>query len=606
MKLLSSLARSVRLAALTLFVQACILSGTAVSALQNAPALILSGDPKDPKDRIDTLLLRPNSVQPLFVYVQNPSEEAQKVTVIAKGSDGSELGRAAVVAPPGKATRVAFPKVEPPKGEAPKVEPDKKADKKGPEWIEHKGPPFKLQLQLLDGKQNVVQNKVLEVAIMPPVQYLDASAAWEPEKSRISVTTKLLGAFSGPPCSVEMVLPPALLPGVVPASLNDGTFRETLSKPGEQKRLLADNLKFQGTQRTGYVYLNVDGFERAFIFQADLSGTSGTTPFNSIRDNALRAVGAFPKDKGVILYTPPVARYPLRLEVDTPQVGAQVVVGLDRNRDQGFEETETLRLPGSKQVKVWSNPEFPDGGFQFKTEVRDWTAGLDSNGLLGEHALRIQLLDAGGAELGRIDGSIMFDPTPPDKIAFQMPSKVIKGTKVAVKAQVQDPESPIVKGQFFFGAVKDGKLVADGEPVEARKLSKDEDVWTAALALPDGKKAVELAAQFTNAAGLTATQSIKLEVVEPPPPSGTIKGKVVAGDRPQAGLEVQLREEKDTKATTKTGPKGEFSFENVKPGPYKIFVQQKETMTEGTASVTVEVDKTKEVTVELVRKAKAK
>ncbi len=612
MNAFSFVGRCFRLAAVAVAVLAC-LSGTAESALQKTASIVLSANPKKPTDPIDVLQLRPNAEQPLFVYVQNPTEEAQKLTVVARAGDGSVLATAEVLAKPGEATRVNFPKAEPPKAvEVKPVDPKTVVVEKKVEWVEQKGPPFKLQLEVLNSKQQEVAKKSVEMAVMGPAQYLEANAAWEAEKARIVVTTKLLPGFSGPPCLVELVLPPDRLPGVLPSSLNDGTFREKLTKAGEAKKLLAEGIKFQGSQRTGEIWLNVDGFHRAFIFQADMSSTTGTTPFNLSRDNSVNALGAFPKPtaqmpKGIAVYTAPTDKFPLRLLVDTQQAGTYLVVSLDRNKDGTFDDDEKLKLPTSKQQIVWSNPELPDGGFMFRTEVRDWIVPLDTEGLRGAAKLQVQLLDAGGVELSKLDGQVIFDPTPPEKIEFLPPyAKVVKGEKMLVKAKVIDPESPVVKGQLFFGTLKDGKLPPEAVPVDARLLNRDEDVWVADLPLPEGKKSLDLTAQFTNAAGLTATQTIKVEVVDPPPPAGIVKGKVVAGDLAQAGVEVQLKDEKEVKATTKTNPKGEFLFENVKPGPYNVFAQRKDAMTEGSAPVTVEANKTSEVAVELVRKPKAK
>ena len=82
-------------------------------------------------------------------------------------------------------------------------------------------------------------------------------------------------------------------------------------------------------------------------------------------------------------------------------------------------------------------------------------------------------------------------------------------------------------------------------------------------------------------------------------PAGRVSG---GGDRAQAGLDVQLKDEKGmVKGTAKSNDKGEFSFENVPPGPYKVSSMKKESKTKGEAAVTVEVDKTKEVTVKLLR-----
>src|SRR5262249_34325468 len=263
---------------------------------------------------------------------------------------------------------------------------------------------------------------------------------------------------------------PDKLPGAIPATLNDGTFREKLTKPGEVKKLLADNVKFTGTQKSGEIALNVDGFQRAFIFQADMSSTTGTTPFNLSRDNIVRAVGAFSKPteqlpKAIALYSAPTDKYPLRLEVDTQQAGTFLIVSLDRNKDGAFDDDEKLKIPTARHQIVWSNPEFPDGGFLFRTEVRDWTVDLDSEGLRGLAKLQVQLPDAGGIELAKLDRYLIVDATPPEKIDFQPGiTKVVKGEKMLVKAKVHDPESPIVKGRLFFGAVIDGKLPPDAVP----------------------------------------------------------------------------------------------------------------------------------------------
>lgn len=613
MNVFSFVGRSLRLAAMALALQACCLSGAAESALQKTASLVLSANPKEPTDPFDVLQLRPNAEQPVFAYVKNSGEEDQKLTVVAKGADGSVLARAEVLAKAGKATRVNFPKAELPKlPDAKPVDPKAPAEKKV-EWVEQKGPPFKLQLELLNSKQQEVgKPTVVEMAVMGPSLYLEPKATWEPEKSRIVVTTKLLAGFSGAPCLVELVMPPDKLPGVVPSSLNNGTFREKLTKAGETKKLLAEGIKFQGSQRTGEIWLNVDGVQRAFVFQADLSSTSAPTAFNLNTDNTIRALGAYPKPtpdspKGIALYTAPTDRYPLRLQVDTQQAGTYLVVSLDRNKDGTFDDDEKIKLPTAKQQIIWSNPEFPDGGFLFKTEVRDWVVNLDTEGLRGAAKLQVQLFDAADKALAKLDGQVIFDATPPEKIEFLSPvAKVVKGDKMTVKAKVIDPESPVVKGQLFFGAIKDGKLPPDAVPVDARPQSKDDDIWIADLPLPEGKKSLELTAQFTNAAGLTATQSIKVEVVDPPPPTGKVSGKIVAGNLPQAKLEVQLKDEKEAKAMTKTNDKGEFSFENVKPGTYNVFAQRKDAMTEAVAPVVVEAGKESKVDLELVRKPKAK
>jgi ribosome-interacting GTPase 1 len=122
--------------------------------------------------------------------------------------------------------------------------------------------------------------------------------------------------------------------------------------------------------------------------------------------------------------------------------------------------------------------------------------------------------------------------------------------------------------------------------------------------LPADKKVVDITVRFTNGVGASDTKSAKVELVDPPPPSGTIKGKVLEGGRPQAGLKVALTDEKGATAidAKKSNDKGEFVFENVKPGTYKVASTKPDSKTEGAETVGVEVDKTSEVTISLTRK----
>ena len=81
---------------------------------QDRPWAFLSGNPSEPAeqapaDAIRTITLRPNTEEPLYLYVRNPTDEARTVTVVlaSGGGAGDAVGRASVTAPAKQTVRVA-------------------------------------------------------------------------------------------------------------------------------------------------------------------------------------------------------------------------------------------------------------------------------------------------------------------------------------------------------------------------------------------------------------------------------------------------------------------------------------------------------------------
>ena len=90
----------------------------------------------------------------------------------------------------------------------------------------------------------------------------------------------------GPPCLVELVLAPKRIPGFI--SAKDGNFRGAVPPPGEELLLYANNILLEaGTPLDGYVYLNVDGTDRAFIFRTTFA-RQGEPTTNRERSEAER------------------------------------------------------------------------------------------------------------------------------------------------------------------------------------------------------------------------------------------------------------------------------------------------------------------------------
>jgi hypothetical protein len=84
---------------------------------------------------------------------------------------------------------------------------------------------------------------------------------------------------------------------------------------------------------------------------------------------------------------------------------------------------------------------------------------------------------------------------------------------------------------------------------------------------------------------------------KPPPKPGKIEGTILEGasddERPQANLEVVLRDEKGAeKAKAKTDEKGKFVFDNVEPGKYKITTVKTASVTKAEKAVEVKAGET--------------
>ena len=74
------------------------------------------------------------------------------------------------------------------------------------------------------------------------------------------------------------------------------------------------------------------------------------------------------------------------------------------------------------------------------------------------------------------------------------------------------------------------------------------------------------------------------------------------GDRPQANLEVVLKDDKGKdKDKAKTKKDGSFAFEDVAPGNYSVATSKEASVTKGESSVKVVSDKTAKVEVKLFR-----
>lgn len=594
------------------------LAGPPAGLAQNADkkAKLLFSDKPDGTNLKPDLVLRPNLLQPVYLYVEAPKDAkaGEEFTVeLRSGGDPVDGGMAKVVAQPGKATRVVFatPPLAP--GAAAPKEPVLNAL------------PGVAEVRLLSGTTVVQESKF---TIARPAEYVEVkSVKYDPNerggiKNRLTVDIEANESFAGPKCWVELVVSPDRIPGLLEGRKGDSALRGSLGKAGDKLTLVAENLQFApgGAGKNGLVYLNVDGYPRAFTFVTTF--VTGNTPSAGelVRQPVLR-IKAPP-------FAPPTGGYPVGVEIDNSGgKTAELSLGKVGAAEGENGDIETVTFVGDRRERLLFAAG-PRGALLFKPEVQDWSADLDVRDVFGKRALKLKLLDAEKNPVDVLDSrqvadwkdkearvkevveQVILDASKPENIRFAeyFPKKIERGSILTVKASAEDPESGIKSALFFLGKPSaDGKIPDNAVTAEGKLVDDKTGVWVADLPAPtDMKTNYEVSVRFTNTAGLSATETVRIQLVDPANGSktgpdgaagakpGSIAGSVLEGDRPQAGLEVALRDEKNNlKASTTTDAAGTFLFKDVTPGAYKVVSGKSAAKTKGETPVSVAADEKK-------------
>ena len=156
---------------------------------------------------------------------------------------------------------------------------------------EFQGP---LEVSLFDADTRaMLARRVLAVDVALPRNYVRiADIQFRPatalkKKNRLQVGLRSLLSVEGPDIPVELVLPADRIPGLL--AVKDGTLKGMLKTKSEPEdpplELYAEELEFREVpDDNGVAYLNVDGYERAFIFHTTFSRRGPpTTPKGDIK-----------------------------------------------------------------------------------------------------------------------------------------------------------------------------------------------------------------------------------------------------------------------------------------------------------------------------------
>ena len=224
--------------------------------------------------------------------------------------------------------------------------------------------PYDFQIRLTQTKPEKKNLQTLTLKhILSPLQYVRlVSSKYDGRRQELTVELEATPAFTGPRCPVELVLPgDRFLP---PGKDQDYFLQGTLAGPGDTVTLYMKGVRPRTTGgRDIDIYVNVDGYARAFVIRQPFAGQGGAGQVNSA--------------PAVRLVAPPLVQsgkpLPVRFEVDYAAEQGENVPDIDHVAL----EFRVFRDDSRKQILFGKNKEgqFPAGPRSQQSVLRPPGAG---------------------------------------------------------------------------------------------------------------------------------------------------------------------------------------------------------------------------------------
>lgn len=600
---------------------------------------------------VANLYLRPNVEQQAYVFVHNPSDGDRKLTVrLSYGEKdaqaalaGAELGRATgVLVPKEQTVRVKLTAPGAPPAAAPAVPPPpapaaddktKPAAPAIPAGI--KLSKTQLILEVIDEEEqraeDKLQNRVpVELDVQSPIELLEVpQPILVPGSEQLIIPLefkKNIPLFTDKPAKVTLDLRPDLNPDLDPETLNEGTYEANLPVTGKVQ-LVAEGVKFRaGAERNAIIAINVDGFDRAFLYKTNFKGTPNpvTEPFVNIHAKETRLIPGKPAH--------------LQLEFNNVQNLPYAELRIDRRNRAAFRDESAdvvSRFEGLRRKEVYLNVGGPEDAITLNAILNDWTYDFPTSNVYGIRTFHLRAANAAQnptefrptlAEVTQLrdfnvsnERAIVLDRTPPQVKFDSFPDKLIAGTKVQIPITATEDLTSFSQVLFYIGdaPAKDAKVIP-GKLIRQTVLADSaigvrSQQFAGELTLPNEPGPIQIGVKVFNEVGLGSRDdegvSFLLVDVLPVPPkepektTGTITGRVMQGSRAQPGLTVNLWDSKgqDVIKSTKSNGNGEFKFEDVPPGSYIVTSIKKQDDAKGLDRVSVEKGKTSTASINVLR-----
>jgi hypothetical protein len=576
-----------------------------------------------------TLTLRPNNAGEFFLYAYNPEKgQPKKYIVEVKGGPGSSLNASVEVSIPGKKwMRIRVPKPAP--APAPAVVP---AAATAPAAPAEKLPPgselangsnsFGFTLRLLNPDRTPAMDadgkpygRKVDVIVQKPDDYV------APPKGKISSKgslTQVTATVDGKPdftgtANLTLDFPPQA--SLKNAILREGIYKRTLTKEGDATPKATLSGAVENAVDTLRILVGIDGFNRAFIYEPALAGDTANADLIRVQKPAVRILPAVGFNRGA--ETQPVAAFPVIVETDNDPAGSTLELWIRKQGDGNDPaRNEVVKLGGPRDERVWVDVAGPvDAGFLISSISKDWLKNLDLRSFRGKCEV-VAVLKNKQLQGGMIESSpflLTIDANIPERLEFvKFPEKHIKGTPLPVAVTGVDLDTRVEKVFFILGKPgDDGKFAPDAAKVEGEPVLDKNKVPTGAfkalLPLPEKRGVMFVSAVMVDSVGLSVVKTQTVELVDAPPPTGTINGTVSIGERRQPGIKVLLlNAEGKEKAAAVTNEYGRYKFEKVPVGDYVLFAEKPDSSygSEGKVAVQVKADATAKPAFELKKRTK--
>lgn len=360
-----------------------------------------------------------------------------------------------------------------------------------------------------------------------------------------------------------------------PLAMGTESFLEGQLTP-EKRTLRLYSFVAKSNNRVEKLYLHVDEYPRAFVFNVPCGNVSEGVPESR---NEMRIRVTSPKaGKGFLA---PVDRIPVTFEVDAP-VGAfadsrdLVSLGLDADRDRELSEESTMTWVTDRQATVWVSEMGKTRSLRLVNKVEDFQVELPGANYRNLKVNLLARLQVGRKVVWSNPREIALDAAPPKIVSIQTTptGAVAQDEKLSVRVVADDGQMSGVKAVkigFFDQATEkfDEKL----PQVDAKK--NVDNSWSAELPLssiPIGNRiGAVLATDQVGNQSVLKTFGIKViskEVKEKMTETVTVQGTVRYYKSPQPNVPVLLRSSQGKTYTANSADDGTFRITEVPLGPY--------------------------------------
>jgi hypothetical protein len=417
----------------------------------------------------------------------------------------------------------------------------------------------------------------IEILTQRPARYVQPRVEYDPQAGRVDITVQATGPL--PPQGVSIACEARRPEPGQPRARAVATLQPSAAETQLHLEIPPD----AGPVCT--ILVDADGFERAFRFEVPTDAASRTVVPQS---NAVH-VRILEPESGKAFGPDPMA-IDVALAVDVPQAAVRdgrtsVEIGVDANRDRTLQGDESLLLTSDRQVDLFLDSTGPDGSLALRTRVSDLRATLPPPKATAGRANLIARLVLAEDVVWSDPVEVIFDDDPPgvSRLHLAPGATVVQGGDLEVSVLATDGELSGVarveaafdqelQGKFGAAPPVPGSLQPDGRwVIKLPTAPVSPGVYNVLVRATDR---VENASEYMK----TRVEVISKEA-DTASKSGPnqVRGRAVFGrlaKAPAAGVTVRLivreKEKEKTAYEATTDKDGQFLFERVTPGEYKL------------------------------------